>query len=291
MKKIVCFLLACALCGLFAVAGCSSNASSASSSSSSASSSGSTNSTSAASTGTEVTQADIEKMIVGTWVTADRGGQLELSNDKVVFDFVSDAKAYVSAQFELTEGAPLTWTAPLEADVAISGNKVTITDHPADNATAVSEFTVTAISSDELTVNHELTLTVDGKETGRMEDTCRYVKVDVDYGKSILGTWEGSRTSDRADLVNGQVYRFEFKDDGTYCYYKKDGDNWVLSDDMADEYYVAANLLCTRWVADGQEKRSCWEIAINGDAMSWTALRMGDDGKTYTVGYELKKVA
>jgi hypothetical protein len=32
-------------------------------------------------------------------------------------------------------------------------------------------------------------------------------------------------------------------------------------------------------------------LAIDGDAMSWTALREGDDGKTYTSNFEMKKVA
>ena len=59
----------------------------------------------------------------------------------------------------------------------------------------------------------------------------------------------------------------------------------------ADEYYVAGNLLCQRWVENGQENRECWDIAINGDTMSWAALRKGDDGNTFTDTRLLKKVA
>ena len=74
-------------------------------------------------------------------------------------------------------------------------------------------------------------------------------------------------------------------------YYLKDGDEWVATNDTLNEYYVAANLLCLRWVEDGQESRDYWEIAIDGDTMSWTALREGDDGKTFTDTRELKRVA
>lgn len=230
-------------------------------------------------------------MIVGTWVTADRGCEPELTNDKVVFDFISTTQARVRAQFELAEGEPLTWAEYLDADVVISGDKIGITDHPADNATAVSEFTVTAISSDELTVNHELVLTVDGEEVGRMEDTCRYVKVDAIDRESILGTWEAYLSNDGSELGDEHMFRYEFKDDGTFLFYAKDGDNWVLSDDTMDEYYVAGNLLCTRWVINDEENRSNWEVTVDGDTMTFDALREGDDGEPFDKGYELRKVA
>ena len=83
----------------------------------------------------------------------------------------------------------------------------------------------------------------------------------------------------------------EYKDDGTYVFYEKNGDEWVATDDTLNVYYVSGNLLCNRWVNNGKENRETWEIAINGDTMSLTALRMGDDGKTFTDNRELKKVA
>ena len=224
-------------------------------------------------------------MIIGTWVLADTEGKPALTNDKAVFNFLSDTKARVSTQFELTPEGPLTWASYYDADVAISGDKVTVTDHPSENATAVSELAITAINPDEFTANHKLTLTVDGADRS-MEGVCRYVKVDADYGKSILGTWEGISPID-----DSTEFRCEYKDDGTYVYYLKDGDKWEVGNDTLNEYYVAGNLLCTRWVENGQEYRDCWEIDINGDTMSWTALRAGDDGKTFTKSLELTKVA
>ena len=147
------------------------------------------------------------------------------------------------------------------------------------------EFTVSAISPDELTANHKLSLTVDGAEPASVEGVCRYVKVDANYEKSILGTWEGSAVTGDKD------YRCEYKDDGTYVFYEKNGDEWVATDDTLNVYYVSGNLLCNRWVNNGKESRETWEIAIDGDTMSWTALRVGDDGKTFTDNRELKKVA
>ena len=43
--------------------------------------------------------------------------------------------------------------------------------------------------------------------------------------------------------------------------------------------------------ADSDELREWWEIeSIKGDVMKWKALRMRDDGSTYTATFEMTKV-
>jgi hypothetical protein len=61
---------------------------------------------------------------------------------------------------------------------------------------------------------------------------------------------------------------------------------------MAD-YFVDGILLCTRWqhTADSEELREWWEIeSIENGVMKWTALRMHEDGSTYTATFEMTKV-
>ena len=116
-----------------------------------------------------------------------------------------------------------------------------------------------------------------------------YVKVNDDYSKDIIGTWEGNCTSEGSVFDDGQEHRWEYKDDGTYVYYVKDGDNWVPSDDELNEYFVDGNLLCARWIEDGADNREWWEITIDGDKMNWTALREDEDGKTYTATFEMER--
>ena len=70
----------------------------------------------------------------------------------------------------------------------------------------------------------------------------------------------------------------------------EDGDNWVPSEDELSEYFVAGNLLCTRWVEGETENREWWDISIDGDTMNWTALREDEDGKTYTATFEMNRV-
>ena len=59
------------------------------------------------------------------------------------------------------------WDVETVADVAISGNKLTITTHP-DEHTTVMEYTITAINGSELTANQKFTAMVDG-EVGESE--------------------------------------------------------------------------------------------------------------------------
>ena len=60
------------------------------------------------------------------------------------------------------------------------------------------------------------------------------------------------------------------------------------------EYFVDGNLLCTRWMNNGEgqvENREWWEIAsIKDGVMLWTALRAHDDGTTYVANFSMTKV-
>ena len=212
----------------------------------------------------EVTQADIEKMIIGSWIVAERKGQPALTNEKSVFTFESPTKAYVSASFNARPELGIEWLNMLESEVEIKGNKVTITRKGGGEATS--------------------------KETVITEEQIRFVKVKDDYSKDILGTWEGHCTSEGSVYDDGQEHRWEYKEDGTYVYYHKDGDNWVPSDDKLNDYFVDGNLLCTRWGDGNTEDREWWEITIDGDTMNWTALRENEGGSTFTATFEMNKV-
>ena len=118
-----------------------------------------------------------------------------------------------------------------------------------------------------------------------------YEKVDKDFSADIVGTWEGQVTSEQDTFGDGLLHRWEYKADGTYVYYVKDGDNWVPSTNTLNEYFVAGRLLCSRWINDGKENREWWEIeSIENDVMKWKALRQNADGTTFTSTFEMKKV-
>ena len=241
-------------------------------------------------TTTEVTQADIEKKIIGSWIVAERNGQPALTNEKCVTTFVSPAKAYMSASFGSHPELGDYWMNMSEAEVEINGNKCTITRKGVEGTTIVDELTITNITDTEKQGNLVVKSINDGKEEIITEESIRFVKVNDDFSDDVIGTWEGRCTSEESVFDDGQDHRWEFRDDGIYVYYVKDGDNWVPADSAEGDYIIAGNLLCGRWFDDETENREWWDITVDGDKMNWTALREGEDGETYTASFEMKRV-
>ena len=233
----------------------------------------------------------LEEKIIGKWMMADIDGQAAPTNEKLVYTFVSTTKALVSASINTHPEVSELWATQTENDVAINGNKMTLTSHPNQHETVVDELTVTAIDGSEFTANRKGSVTVDGIVVATIEDIVRYVKVTADYTVAILGTWQGHCTSEGSVFDDGQEHRWEYRADGSYVYYAKDGDNWVpYEGNTLNEYFVDGKLLCTRWVDNGVENREWWEITIDGTRMHWTALRQNPDGSTFTATFEMEKV-
>ena len=104
--------------------------------------------------------------------------------------------------------------------------------------------------------------------------------------------WEGMSTgSAGSEFDDGEHHLWEYKADGTFVYYVKDGNNWVASANTLNEYFVAGNLLCTRWVDNGVEYREWWEILnIGNGTMIWIALREDEQGNSYVASFAMNKV-
>ena len=233
----------------------------------------------------------VSEKIIGKWMMAEKNGELTLTNQKRVFTIVSATKAYMSASLipDPNESAP--WHVQTEADVVLSGNKVTLTMQTDEHKTGVEEFIVTDINDSEFTANRILTVTVDGEVVRSKNEPVRLTKVTADYSADIIGTWQGHCTSEGSVFDDGQEHRWQYNTDGTYVYYVKDGNNWVpYATNTLNEYFVDGTLLCTRWIDNGVENREWWEINIADGKMNWTALRQKEDGSTFTATFEMKKV-
>ena len=234
---------------------------------------------------------NLEKQIIGKWMTADINGQPAPTNEKVVLTFISDTKATMSASIDHQEGGS-PWDVLAEENVSINGNTVTLTGHPDENRTIVDENNITAINDREFTTNRTITITMDGSEVVTRQFIDRFVKVTDDYKQTVLGTWEGHVTSDQSEYDDYLEHRWQYNADGTYVYYNKDGNNWIPNPlNTLNEYFVDGNLLCMRWINNGAEYREWWEVAsIEDNVMSWTALRKKADGTTYTASFSMVKV-
>ena len=233
---------------------------------------------------------NVAEKILGKWINNERNGQPMISGKKMVITFASTTKAYMSESLNSRPEAGAIWNEKMETAVSIVGNKVTVTFHRNEHHTGVHEYIITEINDNEFTANHKVTSTVDGNVVHIIEDVVRYTKVTADFREAIVGTWEGRCTSEGSVFDDGQEHRWQYKADGTYVYYVKDGDDWVPSENTLNEYFVDGTLLCTRWVDNEQENREWWEITISGDKMNWTALRQKEDGTTFTATFEMTKV-
>ena len=233
---------------------------------------------------------NLSEKIIGKWITADVNGKDTPTNEKSVLTFVSTTKAYKSASILSNTDWITRWIDKLESDVVINGNKVTLTNHSSENQMAIEEYIISDINDIEFTANKKTSVWVDGQKKAERESVVRFEKIKADYKAAIVGTWQGHCTSAGSVFDDGQEHRWEYKADGTYVYYVKDGDNWVPSANTLNEYFVDGTLLCSRWIDQGQENREWWEISIDGDKMNWTALREDEDGKTFTATFEMTKV-
>ncbi|MBR6876375.1 MAG: hypothetical protein IKN00_08835 [Bacteroidales bacterium] len=235
----------------------------------------------------------VAQKIIGKWITADSNGKALPTNEKVVFDFISTTEAYVSLSFTGTSSGDFSWSDKGKADVEINGNDVTLTHITEPGTTVTTELHVDAITATTLIARRKITLRKEGGLVRSVEDMLRCEKVDVDYSTKILGLWEGKMTSERSAYDDGKEHRWEFKDDGTFVYFvRNEAGIWEPGDDTLNEYFVAGNLLCTRWMENGKENREWWEIAtMNDKAMVWIALREEGDGSQYTAAFSMDKIS
>ena len=238
------------------------------------------------------TQAEVEKAIVGKWITAQADGKALPTNEKIVFDIVSPTEAYVSLSIQDRTAEDTPWSDREEVDVEINGNDVILSHSPKPGMTVVVGLHIESITDATLTAKRTVTIRQDGGLVRSTENMVRYEKLNVDYRNAICGIWEGMSTgSEGSEFDDGEHHRWEYKADGTFVYYVKDGNNWVASANTLNEYFVAGNLLCTRWVDNGVENREWWEILnIGNGTMIWTALREDEQGNSYVASFAMNKV-
>ena len=193
---------------------------------------------------------DVAHKIIGKWIYAETDGKVLPTNEKIVYEFVSATKAYVSLSFtdDASSGTGAPWTEQNEVSVDIVGNDVTLTHSPEPGKTVIVEIHVNAITGTTMIGKRKVTVRQDGGLVKSDECMLRCEKLDVDYSTKILGLWEGRMTSEQSAYDDGQEHRWEFKEDGTFVFYLKNYKGiWEAMDDEFAEYFVAGDLLCTRW--------------------------------------------
>ena len=233
----------------------------------------------------------LSEKLVGKWMDASLEDGNIMTYDKVVLTFLSDKMAtlsYSKDDFEYKgEGTKQKWNDHLEYDVVTCGNKVALIGSPNGRILLIDEMIINSITDTEIICRYKHTTYREGEEVDHVENNIKMVKVTADYSKAIIGTWE--------NVEDGNILRWEFKDDGTYVFSAKFGDgSWITYVDEFSEYFTDGPLLCMRWknAEEGKtEERDWWEIdSIEGDRMQWTVGTQDEGGIFYTKTIELKKV-
>ena len=233
---------------------------------------------------------NIAEKIIGKWMVEELNGQPCPTNLKAVITFLSPTEAYGS----LSDFYSDSWNNHVSADVVIDGNNMTLTASENEHTKHVTATEIYSITDTDMMLKSDWKVYTDDEMViNEVYDNERYIRINNDFEEDIVGTWEGKVTSAEDEHTDGELHRWEYKADGTYVYYNKVGDEWVNNGDALAEYFVDGILLCTRWktTADSEELREWWEIeSINDGVMKWTALRMHEDGTTYTATFQMTKV-
>ena len=235
----------------------------------------------------------VAQLIIGKWITAESNGKSLPTNEKVVYDFVSSTEAYVSLSFQDNKRAGTPWRDRQKAVVEIIGNDVTLTHNPEPGTNVTVGLHVEVLTNSAMVAKRTVTIRKDGGLVSSVEGIIRCEKLDVDYSTKIVGLWEGKMTSEQSAYDDGQMHRWAFLDDGSFVYFVQNEKGlWEPGDDTLNEYFVAGNLLCTRWVENGTEYREWWEIATASDkSMVWIGLRENADGSQYTAAFSMDKIS
>lgn len=238
----------------------------------------------------------LAEKLMGKWVLDAKDDAPILTNSKIAYNYVSASKAYLSASLDANPDLGTLWGDLLEAEVAVRGNKVTVTYHPDPNTTAVHDFSVSSINDSEFSAYAAVTVTTNGEVVVSERGPVRFKRVHADYSTAILGLWEGRMVSSESAYDDGQEHRWLFKEDGSFTFYLKNENGiWVEKNDEFANYFVAGDLLCTRWKNVGlgtQESREWWEImGLDDHTMIWSALRRDEYGDLYTASFSMTRVA
>ena len=244
----------------------------------------------------QVASDSLSQQMLGKWMLSKIDGNILPTNEKLVYTIESATKGYVSAsKVGYTESMPR-WTYHAECDITVNNKTITMSGELSKTLSFMAELEVTSITSTEMQAVSQYTVYYNGTPQYTISGTATWEKVSKDYSTDILATWEGHVTNgEGSEFDDGELHRWEYLADGSYIYYQLDADsNWVANVNEFSEYFVDGTLLCTRWKNAGEneeENREWWEIAsISDGVMNWTALRMREDGSTYTATFQMTKV-
>lgn len=244
-------------------------------------------------TGCDIEHVSMSAQLQGKWVLVQANNQDVPTDGGHVITFTSSTKAYVSMLVDSMEDTG-EWAQKVPVDIQINGENVTLNGRLNDEISYNVVMRIRSLYDDMMICDCKVTEFI-GLDTLYEEYSGVYLRDDVDYSQAIIGTWEGDELrDDDSGLPDGKRCRFEFLQDGTYNYYRQSADgSWEKSADAYSYYFSDGDVLFMRWRNLGYGTKSnsiSWEFEIRKDMMRWKALRMREDGSTYSIASDFKKI-
>ena len=163
----------------------------------------------------------LSEKVLGKWILSEVEGHPLPTNDKVVFTFAENNQFFLSMSRVDNTDEYLKWDNRIHCQLKKEGNTFTITGSTADgNIEAVMK--VLSITDTELLADMDFTI-VASDSTHHEKMTQLYTRTP-DYTEAILGLWEGRISSEQSVYDDNLDHRWEYKDDGTYLYYRHTSD-------------------------------------------------------------------
>lgn len=234
-------------------------------------------------------QPNLAKQMVGKWLYVEADGQKVETNELSVTTFYmegSTLKAKTSQSLQKYE----LWIHNHPTEVAMDGNKITLTTR-SGNITVVEEMTNISVDGDDLRYTCKYTVYKNGEVFDALRPCQLHcIKVHDDYSQKILGRWEGIVTSDEPGF-EPQLFCEEYLPDGTNIEYELIDGQWTEVKTEYAEYFIDANLLCTRWKYPGKEEERENSVFISYTDDTLIVMEMVvRNNRLYTDTNTLKKV-
>ena len=228
----------------------------------------------------QLTDAEIQEILVGKWERTQINGRRNVTDYGIVFTLNADMTGTISASQE--NGDFWLSKEPLTCTVKDAVLTLSVTNFPQ----ITNCFKLTKVEDDKICATETA---YNGKDYEVV-----FERVNADYKTAILGLWEGV-SMDGPATYGDYTHRWEYKADGTYVYYSKDGDgNWEpFIDDVRNEYNVDGTWLSCLWEdTTGTVYRERWDITVcDEENMVWSAYRRDRDTKEYfDATYTMKKI-
>lgn len=226
-----------------------------------------------------LSEESVKLGIIGKWRYAYYDGQPVPTDQQTVATF------HVDGAYELSFCDQDTLMGKIPMSYSVIGNTVVM---ELKSSGLLSKEVIASVSSERIKVSKYST---NYEKYNNYDAPYEYVAVRNDFSKSIVGIWQGEQMEGQQTYGNADHY-WEFCEDGTYIYYIKDENGVWLPKDQNAQYVCDGDLLLARWVSNDSVFLECWNIdTCNATTMAWSALRMAQDGTTFTNTFRMKRVS